>query len=358
MLGAACPVLQRGRRCARWAARLLAAGVAVALSTGASGAAAMAPGDIAIELPEIAEVGQPQVRFGDIAIVRTSDLQSQRRLVSLPLGRAPRPGVPVVLDRAVLSKWILQQTGWGSGFQQRTIHWSGAMEVQVLAAAQVLSSKRVSAVAEAALKQWLDARSTKAHVEPLSRVPDQALASGELTLRARPLPPQGAPARRMSVWVDVFANDRFVKAIPVSFAVEAWVPVRVALRSLAEGEIVERSDLQVQLVERSVNATDLRPAALSAPYLAEGSDLPRSVRLRHAVRAGEVLSRSDLEAAPDVVRGNRAELSAVAGAVALTGQAEVLQDGRVGETVRVRLPGATGTILARVTGPDQVEAFP
>jgi len=337
---------------------LVFAGIAVALLAGKAGAVVMEPGDIIIELPETAEVSQPQVRLGDIAIVRTTDLQSIRRLVALPLGSAPRPGAPVALDRAAISRWILQQTGWSSGFQQRTIHWSGAAEVRVLAVAQVLPSERVSAAAEAALKRWLEARSVKAYVELLSRVSDQVLASGELTLRPRPLPPQGAPARRMWVWVDVFANDRFLKAIPVSFAVEAWVPAKVAARSLAEGEVIARPELQNLLAERLVDATSMRPAALSARDLAEESELPRSVRLRHSVRAGEVLSRSDLEAAPAVARGEWAEFSASAGAVALTGQAEVLQDGHVGEKVRVRLQGATGTVLARVTGPAQVEAFP
>ena len=58
---------------------------------------------------------------------------------------------------------------------------------------------------------------------------------------------------------------------------------------------------------------------------------------------------------PAVVRGNLASLRSVSGAIALESRVEVLDDGVVGQDVRVRMPGANEAIVARVTAPGRVE---
>jgi flagella basal body P-ring formation protein FlgA len=45
------------------------------------------------------------------------------------------------------------------------------------------------------------------------------------------------------------------------------------------------------------------------------------------------------------------------GGIRMEGRVEVLEDGRIGQSVHVRLPGATEAILARVTGPGRVEVL-
>ena len=46
------------------------------------------------------------------------------------------------------------------------------------------------------------------------------------------------------------------------------------------------------------------------------------------------------------------------GDVTVESRVEVLQDGRKGQLVRVKVPGAGGEVVARVTGPGQVEVQP
>jgi flagella basal body P-ring formation protein FlgA len=60
-------------------------------------------------------------------------------------------------------------------------------------------------------------------------------------------------------------------------------------------------------------------------------------------------------AAPLVTHGSVATLRAKTGPIVLESRVEVLQDGTQGQTVRVKMPKATGAVLARVTGPGQVE---
>nr|WP_283254380.1 flagella basal body P-ring formation protein FlgA [Ramlibacter paludis] len=56
-----------------------------------------------------------------------------------------------------------------------------------------------------------------------------------------------------------------------------------------------------------------------------------------------------------VQRGQWASLRSGSGAVSLEARVEVLQDGRLGDSIRVRQPGAAAGVIARVTGPGQLE---
>lgn len=56
-----------------------------------------------------------------------------------------------------------------------------------------------------------------------------------------------------------------------------------------------------------------------------------------------------------VTRGNVATLRSSNGGIRVESRVEVMQDGAVGQDVRVRLPGAADAVLARVVAPGQVE---
>ncbi len=58
-----------------------------------------------------------------------------------------------------------------------------------------------------------------------------------------------------------------------------------------------------------------------------------------------------------VTRGNVATLRASSGGIRVESRVEVMQDGAVGQDVRVRLPGAADAVLARVVAPGQVEVL-
>lgn len=62
-------------------------------------------------------------------------------------------------------------------------------------------------------------------------------------------------------------------------------------------------------------------------------------------------------AQPAVTRGKLATLHAVNGPISLDSSVEVLEDGAVGQDVRVRMPGANEGIVARVTAPGHVEVL-
>ncbi|TWD85728.1 flagella basal body P-ring formation protein FlgA [Variovorax beijingensis] len=341
------------------AAVLMAA--ALALPALAAGQSPVEP-LVSIELRSHVKLDQTNVRLGDIAFLTTRDLPTLRRLMALPLGQAPRPGSPALLDRDTVVRWVearsgLQTVDSAMRVQSPAIRWSGASETEIESAAQQLPGETVVGAARSALLGWLSQRSVRAEVEPVSTARDLFLPPGVPTLRVRPLPSQAQPTRRMLVWVDAWVDGRFVRTTAVTFEVGAWAPVTVATTDVGRGATVDPVMLRGAMQTREVDLTTVRQGTAMAAK-AGGESADGRQRLRRPLRPGEVLTSSHLEATPAVMRGNWAQLQARSGVVSVESRVEVLQDGREGQVVRVKVPGSSGEVLARVTGPGQVEAQP
>ncbi|MNL46374.1 flagellar basal body P-ring biosynthesis protein FlgA [compost metagenome] len=158
----------------------------------------------------------------------------------------------------------------------------------------------------------------------------------------------------MLVWVDVWVDQRFVRTLAVRFDVNAWAPVTVATDRLDIGAAADAVALRDATESREVNLATLRPGTRVKAADAVQPDQ----RLRQPLRPGEVLTDAHLEPTPAVTRGNWARLLARSGEVTVESRVEVLQDGRTGQVVRVKVPGGSGEVLARVTGRGQVEVQP
>jgi len=78
-------------------------------------------------------------------------------------------------------------------------------------------------------------------------------------------------------------------------------------------------------------------------------------QLRRTLKAGDVLTDASVEPAAAVVRGNWARMQTHSGDVLIENRVEVLQDGRAGQLVRVRVPSSREEVIARVTGPGELE---
>ena len=254
---------------------------------------------ITIALRPQARVAGPVVTLGDVAVLGASELEPLRRLVNLPLGRAPAAGESVAVQRDALAAWIRAKTGLADD----AVRWSGPASTQLVAALRRVNGEEIAAAAEAALR----ARIHGADLQLQSLPRDLEAPEGELRLRPRAI--DAIPLRsRMLVWVEVWVAERFVRAVAVPF---------------------------------QVMAGNMLPSLLDD---AAAMQAPREQKLPLQVDTPAV-----------VQRGQWASLRSGAGAVTLEARVEVLQDGRLGDSVRVRQPGAAGGVIARVTGPGQLE---
>lgn len=276
--------------------------LAVLLFAGAC-AQAYAQATARIELLPDVEVEGDRVRLGEVAHLHANALATIRQLAELPLGPAPRAGEAAVLHRDMLARWLRSRMR----LDPVRLEWSGAGEARLVRASQHVAGERVSEAALTAARAWLRERGTTAEVEVRQPPRDLDVPKGSLRLDARP-PASTLPRARMHVWVDVFVDGGLVRSVPVLLDVPG----------LGSGE---------------------SPARELAPL--------RAAESRRAALAPVAVSRGDW-----------ASLHTAAGAVTLESRVEVLQDGRVGDKVRVRTRGATGLVLARVLAPGQLELAP
>jgi len=265
---------------------------------GLSAGCAFAAPQADIVLLSQARVTGHQVLLGDVAHLASTDLALMRRLVNLPLGTAPQAGQPALLQRERVAERV-QRT---LALARDALRWSGADEARIVRVSRRLRGDEVADAAAAAVRSWLAAQGQAGAIQLRHPVRDIEVPEGDLRLQPRPI--EFAPLRnRLLVWVDLWLGERFLRAVAVPLEVDG-----------------------APLSGRAA-ASD-RPVADAAA------------------------------AALAVQRGEWAALRTGSGAVLLEHRVEVLQDGRVGQRVRVRPGNGSGLLLARVVGPGQLELAP
>lgn len=323
---------------------------------------------VRIELRGDVEVSHRHVTLGDVAGIRDGNDARGRRLAALPIGSVPLSGIPVAVTRAMLGAWIERNIG----LRSEQIEWNGVASVRVHLAMTRVSGESIAQRAQAALRSELDERGMHCAISLTHAPADIDVPAGALTMNVRQI---AAPAsedaagerfvsKHQSAWVDLAVDGVFVRTVPIDFDVSVVAPAYVAVHDLRVGQILDPAapdpaEVKVEPREWSGRATPpLR--VVSTGDLEHGSEAVTAqsdslMRLRRPVPAGRVLSKTDVEPLPKVARGDYATLREVDGPIALERRVEVMEDGQVGDTVRVKPTGASDAVLARVTGPHMVE---
>ena len=327
-----------------------AAGLCMSVLLAASAPPAQAQAAVSlarIKLPGHVQVGQSDVRLGDVASLGSHDPALLRRLMDLPLGRAPRAGQSFVLERDVLARWIRSH----AGLQGEQIDWQGAAFTDISLRSRDIPGDDIVACAEKGLRRQLGGQlpaGTRIELQPVAVPRDLAVADESVELNSRPMGPVTL-APRMTAWVDIGAAGKVQRSVAVVFEVSVYGPVVVAARDIPAGASLLAADVEVREQNMAAGAASQRKPARN---FSDGQ------RLRRPIRAGETLTAAHTEAIPDVVRGSWAVLEARQGGLNVQGRAEVLQDGRAGQMVQVKPANAAASVLVRVAGPGRVEMYP
>jgi flagellar basal body P-ring formation protein FlgA len=326
---------------------LILAALAWNTACAASTSGELREGQLQIALRSEVAVAAGDVRLGDIAILHTRDLSAIRRLVSLPIGRAPAAGAEGIVRQHAIERWLRTQVGIAS----EQIVWSGSTQTHVRRLAQHLSAAHLERTAEIALLGWLAQRASRYDIQPMAISGDVQLPAGPVTLQVRPFADGADPAQRMVVWVDVQVDGQFVRAVPVSFRVEAYRQGWVATAPIAGGVVLAPGVVQPREVKVTGHSRDEAPRLIPEP----GMQLT-GWRTTKPVRDGEPITARNAALAPMVARGEWVLLRVRSGQIELERRAQVMQDGDLGQVVQVRSAANSASIAARVTASGQVEA--
>lgn len=172
---------------------------------------------------------------------------------------------------------------------------------------------------------------------------DVSLRAGE-SMRARRVQWTGLPAKRMTVWMDIVSRAQVVRAIPVEIEVRAYVNGWEASADIRPGAAT--------LNDASLKRGQVDVAALGAAPWREALD---GYRLRKPLLAGQILTAAHMERLTAVTRGQLVDVKAGDGDLRIDVQARALQDGQVGDLIRVRLARSSAAVTGRVTAASAVE---
>lgn len=144
-----------------------------------------------------------------------------------------------------------------------------------------------------------------------------------------------SPVLRLSIE----ANRATVATLTVRPSLSVWVDGWVAPEDVAPGDAVTGEPRLVRLQRGNAHRVPgAGPWQAVAPLV-----------------AGEVLTRGVVRAVPDAVRGTPVQVRVVRGGVTLKAEGRLLQDGALGEPVRVRNQATQSSLQGVLVAPDIVE---
>lgn len=287
-----------------------------------------------------------EVRLGDVADLYTRDLSTIHRLSALSLGRAPFAGTQAVLRREVVARWVRSRLG----IDADRIAWGAVEETHIRRLEQFVPARQIEQAAGNALRQWLGQRASRYEIDTLAIPGDVKLPTGEVELKARPLAANLAPQPRMIVWMDVLVEGRFARAVPVSFAVAAYREAWVAPTPIATGV-----PLEAGMAERREVLITGRPLSDHYSHGSPSRGGTGGWRTTRAVKVGEPLTAHNTAPLPAIARGDWVAMHLKSGLVELERRAQALQDGELGQVVKVRAANNAAPVEARVVAPGRVE---
>ena len=312
---------------------LFACMLAASLATAGGPARA---GDAVVTLESRARVPSREFTLGEVARVEAHDAATIDALASLRVGRAAAGGRPSQLTRTELSRYVARHLPPGIG----QVEWQGSDAVQVHLRVTRIDAQALVERAAADLRGALEPAYAGVDVRIASRPDALRLPDADVSLATRLMPDAAVrPQRRMRVDVDVHAGGTLVRTVPLWFEVQALAPRWVARRDLPVGHALATIDFE----RRTVDVAKAGVADFEFP--AE----PAGWRLRGPLRAGSALSGSDLEDLPWISRHDDVTVEVRSAGVVIESRGTALADGRAGDLIPVRIPGAD-MVRGRVIG--------
>ncbi len=298
-----------------------------------------------IELRPMVNVKNDVVTVGDVADLRADSLQAIQRLSSLYLGRAPCFGKPVTLERDVIIRWVKSRLP----DLVSQLNWSGSSQVVVSCLAQELQPDRIVSVGENYLREWLSTRSERAEVRLIRAPKGLFVPPGDIEFKLHPYAQNTQLHKRMTVWVELWSSQRFIRLVPVDFEVSAYKHALAMVETVPRNEAVTMKNLAKTEIDVAAGVRDVIDSEQHF------NALPSEVRTKVTLKKGEVLSTHQIEVKPMALQGHSAILIANEGAIQIESKVEVLQDGVMGQVIAVRQKNSQDVLKAKVIGVGKVE---
>ena len=211
---------------------------------------------------------------------------------------------------------------------------------QTVAAARILPQEEIHRAVEAFVRAKLDgelAADGRIEVHTRWQRDIQLVAEGDVAVQVRQL--SSRPLRGPTMLkVGVMGGGRMQKEMSVTADIRHFGQVLVADIGLRRGEAL--SSEAVALAERDITRN-------RDGFFTDSAELD-GLRMRRAIRPGNVLTQRHVEPVPVVERGDEITLIAGNAQLQISLRGEAMQDGGIGERIRVRNPDSGKVLYGEV----------
>ena len=282
-----------------------------------------------VVLKERVSVAEDHIRLGDL--FTGLDEESDRKTVA----PAPALGKEAVLTAEWLNK--LAET--------HGVAWKAAdakVSVTVRREAAEISKEEITRV----IVKELTAQGMPENAELTFRKGDfPVLVPVKSAWRLEVASSDYAPSRqRFEAKLNVIVDDETKREIDFAGKAEIFVLIPVAARDLKVGQIITPDDVLTKRVSRET-ARDADP---------EGKAGLIGKEVKKSVRSGQQITQKDVRAQVMVAKGKIVTLNFTKGGIMLGAQGKALENGGLGDTVRVMNTQSKTVVQGTVTGPETV----
>lgn len=293
---------------------------------------------IQILLKEKVSLSKTAVLMEDIAdITVQEDEATENLLKKLHISKAPRVGQKVRIGRARI-KYLVERK-----FPQQSfpIDWLGAEIIHVTTLGQVYSYKNMQQTAKSLLQTFLAKRFSKFEIAENEAVRNVMLPKGKI--KVAPRLDKKLINRRMVVWTDIYIDKKHYQSVPIWFEVRVWSKVPVLTKDKPVHSVLHKDDFAYQERDISrINSLPVKPKVLMGK------------RLNQALNKGSIILNRHIEAIPAVVKGKDVKVHASSGSVALQITGIAMEDGDLGNWVKVKNPSSGEVFQAYVVKINEV----
>lgn len=289
-----------------------------------------------VSLKPEAMVEASEVYLSDIATIQSQDKSLAQALSGIRVATVPMPGQTVNVDASSIQLRLR-----AAKVDPGKVQVVDSSRTKVTRAFQLVDSASLLEAARSALEASFT-NGARVEVEATRSPADVRIRPGQVDLVARP---SAARAGIQTVPVEILVDGQKDRTVSVSLRVRVFQPVVVLNTAVARGQMLTPADLTIDEREVSAFAGDL----ITDPVFAEG------LKTRRPMAAGSFLRSADLDVIPLVRRNAPVVVSTTAGRVTIRSTGQALEDGTMGQMVKVRPAGSTETISGKVVGEGRVE---
>jgi len=299
-------------------------------------------GPAVIRLRPSAQTPSGEVTLDRLAAFENAAPGVASRLMAIVVTTAPSVGLKRVVSRDLVSERLAS-----AGFRPEDARVEGADECSVTVQVAKVTAAQIVNAARSYLVASLGGERPGHAWEPVAMPDDRVVAAGATPPELAPAPvPLGETTTMARVFVRIGVDGDTRATVPVAFR---RVQVRqnvVAARQIARGEVLTAEDVEIR--NEQISDTSLAPQAFT--------DLSEAIgkQARLTIRPGQPIGPRAV--APPILIPRNAPVNIIIekGSLRVVSAGVALADGRMRETLDVRVTATGRSVKALVTGPGEV----